>query len=99
MNRDSLNKNSLLFITNSISGGGAERATNLLVYALHDEGADVKLIALNEGPEDLVKLRCPVFEIHRKWRGSVFETFKSYRKVQSIVRQEKPDVINEQLWI
>jgi glycosyltransferase involved in cell wall biosynthesis len=93
MNRDSLNKNSLLFITNSISGGGAERATNLLVNALHDEGADVKLIALNEGPEDLVKLRCPVFEIHRKWRGSVFETFKSYRKVQSIVRQEKPDVI------
>ena len=37
MNRDSLNKNSMLFITNSISGGGAERATNLLVNALHDQ--------------------------------------------------------------
>lgn len=93
MNPDNLNKSSLLFITNSISGGGAERATNILVNALHDEGADVKLIALNEGPEDLVKLRCPVFEIHRKWRGSVLETFKSYRKVQRIIRQQKPDVI------
>lgn len=93
MNAQSLKEINLLFITNSISGGGAERATNLLVNALHDEGVDVKLIALNEGPEDLVKLRCPVFQIHRRWRGSIFETFVAYRKVQRIVWQEKPNVI------
>jgi hypothetical protein len=37
----------IMFVTNSLSGGGAERATNVLVNALFDEGIDVVLMAIN----------------------------------------------------
>ncbi len=51
----------VFFVTNSLSGGGAERATNTLVNALHSIGLDVSLITLNGGINDLVEPKRPVF--------------------------------------
>jgi glycosyltransferase involved in cell wall biosynthesis len=83
----------LLFITNSLSGGGAERATNILVNALHGRGIPVTLIAINKGPRDLIIPNCKVYEMERKWRGSFLATFKAFCKVQRVVCQEKPSAL------
>jgi hypothetical protein len=53
----------IMFVTNSLSGGGAERATNILINALSDTGTDVELVAVNDGPMDLVEPSCEVFEL------------------------------------
>lgn len=83
-------KTELLFVTNSFSGGGAERASNVLVNALHNLGADVALVAINSGPSDLVALNCPTFELNRPWPGNLPSTIKAWFKLQILVNQIKP---------
>jgi GalNAc-alpha-(1->4)-GalNAc-alpha-(1->3)-diNAcBac-PP-undecaprenol alpha-1,4-N-acetyl-D-galactosaminyltransferase len=85
--------NRVMFVTNSLSGGGAERATNVLVNALSDLEVEVSLIAVNKGSEDLVAPRCAVFELHREWKGGLFSVLKAYFEVQKIVWRWRPDYL------
>lgn len=82
-----------MFVTNSLSGGGAERATNILVNALYDLEAKVSLIAVNQGSEDLISPRCEVFELHREWKGGLVSVFKAYVEIQKVIWRWKPDYL------
>jgi glycosyltransferase involved in cell wall biosynthesis len=83
----------VMFVTNSLSGGGAERSTNVLVNALSDLEAKVSLIAVNKGSEDLVTPRCEVFELHRKWKGGSVSVLKAYFEIQKIIWRWRPDYL------
>jgi glycosyltransferase involved in cell wall biosynthesis len=79
-----------MFVTNSLSGGGAERATNILVNALVDAGDQVSLVAINHGPRDLIEPNCQVFELKRKWQGGFLTVFKAYIGLQMALWKWKP---------
>jgi glycosyltransferase involved in cell wall biosynthesis len=83
----------IIFVTNSLTGGGAERATNILVNELFDQGINVKLMVINDGTEDLVTPKCHVFKIGRKWQGSALDTIRAFYRVQLILLRQKPVAI------
>jgi glycosyltransferase involved in cell wall biosynthesis len=77
--------NKTVIVTNSISGGGAERSMNLLANALFEQGESVSLIAINKSGPDAVLLKCPVIEINRVWNGSLLNTINSWLKFQKML--------------
>jgi len=82
-----------MFVTNSLSGGGAERATNILVNALSDLGNQVSLVAINDGPRDLIEPSCQIFELKRKWQGGLLSVFAAYVKLQRVIWKWKPNYL------
>jgi len=79
-----------LFVTNSHSGGGAERASNILVNSLTDKGQKVALVVVNQGEHDLVEPRCDVYELRKKHQGGFFDLLKTIIKLQHVVSSWKP---------
>lgn len=82
-----------MFVTNSLSGGGAERATNILVNALTDSDQKVSLVAINDSPQDLIKPKCQIFELKRKWQDGLFSVFKAYFQLQLVIWKWKPEYL------
>jgi len=82
-----------MFVTNSLSGGGAERATNILVNALSDLGNQVSLVAINGGPRDLIEPSCQTFELKRKWQGGLISVLGAYFRLQRVIWKWKPDYL------
>ena len=82
-----------MFVTNSLSGGGAERATNILVNALTDLGLQVSLVAINSGAPDLIKPKCQTFELKREWQGGLLSVLAAYFKMQSVIWKWKPNYL------
>ena len=80
-------------ITNSLTGGGAERSMNILANELGTRELEIILIAINEGLDDAVKLEIPVISIGKIWRGSFRNTLKSYWRFQSVLGNKRPDVV------
>ncbi len=81
-------------VTNSLSGGGAERAMNLLADNLgrFDE-LNVLLIPINAGPRDLVNPSCGISEIVRVWNGGLWDTLKAFFRYQSVILKFKPEFL------
>lgn len=82
-----------MFVTNSLTGGGAERATNLLINALTESGANVSLVTVNSSGADLVSPKCEVFELKRPWQGGIGTLWVAYLRFHAIVKKWSPDII------
>jgi glycosyltransferase involved in cell wall biosynthesis len=82
-----------MFVTNSLSGGGAERATNILVNALTDLGLQVSLVAVNSGKRDLIEPKCQTFELKRELQGGIVSVVVAYFKLQSVIWKWKPNYL------
>ena len=80
-------------MTNSLSGGGAERATNILVNALTDLGLQVSLVAVNSSTRDLIEPKCQTFELKREWQGGLLSVLAAYFKLQSVIWKWKPNYL------
>ena len=81
-------------VTNSLSGGGAERAMNLLANNLSNlPELDVLLIPINAGPRDLVEPNCEISEIGRIWNGGLWETVKAFARFQYSILKFKPNFL------
>ena len=80
----------VMFVTNSPSGGGAERATNILVNALHDQKIKVSLTTINGSEPDLVVPICETFQIDRTWQGGPLSVLFAYLRFRKIVKTWKP---------
>jgi len=83
----------ILIVTNSLSGGGAEKAMNLLVNALYDKGKNVVLLTLNKSKPDGVRIKSQVELINRNHNGSIFETIMSWVKFQIILIKLRPKIL------
>jgi glycosyltransferase involved in cell wall biosynthesis len=79
-----------MFVTNSPSGGGAERATNILVNALHENKVKVSLTTINHSEPDLVIPTCETFQINRTWQGGPISVLAAYLRFRRIVKSWKP---------
>ena len=87
------NSGPVVFVTNSLSGGGAERAMNQVVNSLFHKGIPTMLITINSGESDLIEVICPHVSINRKWRANVFQTFFSFLKFQRFILRIKPSIV------
>lgn len=83
----------VMVVTNSLTGGGAERSMNLVCNELVRRGWTISLVPINSGPADLVIPNCEVFPIERKWRDKLFGTGKAMLRFLRIVHSWKPDVV------
>jgi glycosyltransferase involved in cell wall biosynthesis len=82
-----------MIVTNSLTGGGAERAMNLACNELTQRGWPISLVPINSGPPDQVIPMCEVFPLERKWRGSAIGTLRAMWRFHRIVNSWAPDVI------
>ena len=85
--------NDFMFVTNSLTGGGAERSMNIIVNELHSRNLKITLVPINSGPRDQVIPECNVVELNREWNGGLLETLKKFMKFHLLVIREKPSVI------
>jgi len=85
--------NRIIIVTNSITGGGAERSMNLLANSLFEQGIPVTLITINESDPDAVLVKCPIISINRKWNGSLLNTINSWIKFQKILIELNASVL------
>ncbi len=83
----------VVIVTNSLTGGGAERSMNLLSNELGNCNIDTILIPINDGPEDAVKLTIPVLKVKKIWRGNFANTIKSFWKFYRILSSQRPDIV------
>jgi glycosyltransferase involved in cell wall biosynthesis len=83
----------ILIVTNSLTGGGAERAMNTLANAFHTRGEAVQVVAINAGQNDLVELECKFTCLDRPYQAGFKDTFEAFRKFYNLVTQLKPDNI------
>jgi glycosyltransferase involved in cell wall biosynthesis len=83
----------VMVVTNSLSGGGAERSMNLISNELTLRGWSIALVPINSGPPDLVRPNCQVFPLNREWQGSTINTIKTIWKFNKLVWKWQPDAI------
>lgn len=83
----------VMFVTNSPSGGGAERATNILVNALHEKKVKVALTTINHSEPDLVIPTCETFPINRTWQGGPISVLSAFFRFRKIVKFWEPSHI------
>ena len=83
----------VMLITNSLTGGGAERSMNLLANEMNRRGWSISLVPVNSSPQDQVTLNCELYPLNRKWRGNPVSLIFTLWKFQRIVQRWKPDVL------
>lgn len=83
----------VMIVTNSLTGGGAERSMNIVSNELTRRGWSVALVPINSSEPDLVNPNCEIFALDRQWRGSILNTLSAYSKFNRVVRSWKPDVL------
>ncbi len=82
-----------MIVTNSLSGGGAERSMNLICNELTNRGWPIALVTLNAGHADHVMPICEVFPIERQWRSGALQTLSAIRKFKAVVDLWDPDFL------
>lgn len=82
----------IMIVTNSLTGGGAERAMNIITHEL-SKNYDLTLVPINSGEPDLITPAARIVRIDRKWRSGLLRTFLSFIRFLWISYKEKPDVM------
>jgi glycosyltransferase involved in cell wall biosynthesis len=83
----------IMIVTNSLTGGGAERSMNLVSNELFKRGWVVAVVPINSGNHDKVEVLCEIFPLERSWREGLWGTLKAQRKFQRLVTSWNPDLI------
>jgi glycosyltransferase involved in cell wall biosynthesis len=83
----------VMILTNSLTGGGAERSMNLVSNELFNRGWEVALVPINEGPNDQIVPLCELIPLKRKWKSGLLKTIFAIIKFNRVVKSWKPDVI------
>lgn len=84
---------SIAILTNSFSGGGAERSMNILANEFQKNGFETSVIAINSGPEDVIPRECATYCLERNWKAGFLETLKSRKKLKTFLNTLNPDSI------
>jgi len=83
----------IVIVSNSLSGGGAERSMNTLANELVSSNYKVTQIVLNNSSQDLVENLAPVIEIKREWKAGFFSTIYRFLKFNFCLIKLKPDIL------
>jgi hypothetical protein len=84
--------NSLVFLSASLTGGGAERAINQVTKILESDYS-VSLICINESQVDLAQPCEDVIFLNRKHNSQFFNTLVSYLKFVRVILQKRPEFL------
>jgi glycosyltransferase involved in cell wall biosynthesis len=82
-----------MFVTNSLSGGGAERSMNVVCEELAARGWPVLLVPINKSQPDLVIPNSEILCVNREWQSGFFGTIVSLFRFTAFVKSWKPEVI------
>jgi len=83
----------IMIVTNSLTGGGAERSMNLVSNELLKRGWVVSVVPINSSNADKIKVLCEIFPMGRKWQGGFWGTAKAQLKFNRLVASWNPDLI------
>jgi len=81
----------VLILSNSISGGGAERSMRILNQELNQKKFNSTLLCLNNSGKD-VALDHEII-LSRKWKSGLVGTFTNFKEFISVYRTKNPDVV------
>ena len=90
---DDEQKIEVVLVSNSLTGGGAERAINEIANALHLRGINTHLVVLNKSEDDLTKVKCPVHKINRNPQAAILGTLFAYFRFIETIRRLDPRLI------
>ena len=82
----------IVIVTNSLTGGGAERAMNLISNALSRDGHQVTLITINKSAFDLIQNECSVITLDREDNSGIMGTALALSAFVKSVMRIKPDI-------
>jgi len=82
-----------MFVTNSLSGGGAERSMNVVCEELATRSWPVSLVPINLSQPDLVVPNSEVLYVNREWQSGFFGTLVSLFNFVLLVKLWKPEVM------
>jgi len=82
-----------MLVTNSLTGGGAERSMNLVANELAKREWPISLVPINSSPPDQIVPLCSVFPLNRQWKGNLLNTLTAFWKFHHVVSSWKPDII------
>jgi glycosyltransferase involved in cell wall biosynthesis len=83
----------IMIVTNSVTGGGAERAMNLLSNELLTRGFAVILVPINSSKNDLIVPKSRTYPLNRDHRAGILGTLWALLKFNWIVFRFSPAVI------
>lgn len=83
----------ILIVSNSLSGGGAERAMNLLANLFTVKGYEVSTLCINQSDEDLVHNKSHLIQLSRNWNDGVIPTLKGFIQFLGFVKKWSPHVV------
>ena len=81
----------ILIVSNSISGGGAERTMRILNKEFNLQKIDATLLCLNNSGQD-VPLESEII-LGRKWKSGLWGTLANFREFVQIYKFNSPDVL------
>ena len=85
---------SVLFVVNSLEGGGAENSIRQVTSKLVSDGAPVFLCALNKSESGSKENRdSHVYVLNRKWKDGIFKTLSSIEEFRRLILELKPEII------
>jgi len=84
---------SIAIVTNSLTGGGAERSMNLLGDELVDAGWDVYLVPVNSSDSDTLVIKSKVVQVGRTWHGTLNNSLQSFKNFSREIRVIPADII------
>jgi len=89
-----LRDHNILFVVNSLEGGGAENSIRHLARKLVSNGVPVFLCALNKPEFDSKENReNHEYALNRKWEDGIIKTLRSIQEFRKLILELKPEVI------
>jgi glycosyltransferase involved in cell wall biosynthesis len=85
----------VLFVLDSLYGGGTERSTAVLLPLLRERGVEAVVVVLRASTGDQDELANDGFEIIRLEPGGFFNRIRSLRR---LIREHRPDVVHTALF-
>jgi glycosyltransferase involved in cell wall biosynthesis len=82
-----------IFVTNSLTGGGAERAMNLLSNELHLRSWSILLVPINASRPDQIHVESEVISLNRKWKSGPLSVINATWKLNRVILSWKPEFI------
>ena len=82
-----------MFVTNSLTGGGAERSINLVCNELTSRNWNIALVPVNKGEPDLIQLKSEISPLNRVQGIGPIGTIRAIIRLNIVTRRFKPSVV------
>ena len=80
-------------MTNSVSGGGAEKVMKMIANELQKRGMEVSIVAINKSSYEVSEINCSLYEIGRNWNDNAIKTIIAWLKFKNIINKINPKLL------